>query len=375
MLKGIHLTLLIGPGVPVPVPRDVLEALTSVKVTTSTAGPSGFELTFNLSNRSPLHTLFLVAGGALPPIMRVIVIVTMHGQTEVLIDGVMTKHQVTPQGEGGMATLTVTGEDLTKIMDFFEVDGFPFPAMGSFVSVAAIIGKYAGFGLIPIVVPPFLNDVEPPLERISIQRGTDLNYLCLLANAVGHVFYLEAGPVPGTSKAYWGPEVKVGVPQPALNLDMDSHRNVESLNFSFNSQEHVQTVVHVTVPLLKTPLPIPVPEISVLNPPLGLIPVPASRTVKLPDASKLTPTKALLRALTRVSKSADQITARGSLDVVRYGRLLKARRLVGVRGAGYAFDGLYYVQSVTHHLKRGEYKQDFELSRNGLVSTLPKVPA
>ena len=28
MLKGIHLTLMIGPAVPVPVPRDVLDALT-----------------------------------------------------------------------------------------------------------------------------------------------------------------------------------------------------------------------------------------------------------------------------------------------------------------------------------------------------------
>jgi hypothetical protein len=35
MLKGIHLTLMIGPVVPIPVPRDVLDALTSVTVTTS----------------------------------------------------------------------------------------------------------------------------------------------------------------------------------------------------------------------------------------------------------------------------------------------------------------------------------------------------
>ena len=50
----------------------------------------------------------------------------------------------------------------------------------------------------------------------------------------------------------------------------------------------------------------------------------------------------------------------GTLDVLRYGRLLKARRLVGVRGAGIAYDGLYYVQSVTSTLKRGEFKQSFD---------------
>jgi hypothetical protein len=72
---------------------------------------------------------------------------------------------------------------------------------------------------------------------------------------------------------------------------------------------------------------------------------------------------------------AEAVTGEGSLDVLRYGRSLKARQLVGVRGAGLAFDGLYYVKSVTHNIKRGEYKQSFKLVRNGLISTLPKVPA
>ena len=64
----------------------------------------------------------------------------------------------------------------------------------------------------------------------------------------------------------------------------------------------------------------------------------------------------------------------GRLDVARYGRLLKSRQLVGVRGAGLPFNGLYYVKSVTHDIKRGEYKQTFSLARNGLISTLPTVP-
>jgi len=47
---------------------------------------------------------------------------------------------------------------------------------------------------------------------------------------------------------------------------------------------------------------------------------------------------------------------------------------VGVRGAGIAYDGLYYVQSVISTLKRGEFKQSFELTRNGLISITPRVP-
>jgi len=48
--------------------------------------------------------------------------------------------------------------------------------------------------------------------------------------------------------------------------------------------------------------------------------------------------------------------------------------MVGVRGAGLAYDGLYYVNSVTHSLKRGEFKQSFSISRDGLISNTPVVP-
>jgi hypothetical protein len=54
--------------------------------------------------------------------------------------------------------------------------------------------------------------------------------------------------------------------------------------------------------------------------------------------------------------------------------VLQARRLVGVRGAGEAFDGLHYVSSVTSTMRRGEFTQSFSLARNGLLSTLPAVP-
>ena len=80
--KGIYLTLMIGPAVPVPVGRDVLDALTSVQVTTTSGKASGFQLTFTLSTRSPLHTLFLLSGGAPIPLIRVLIVVTVNGTPE-----------------------------------------------------------------------------------------------------------------------------------------------------------------------------------------------------------------------------------------------------------------------------------------------------
>jgi hypothetical protein len=83
--------------------------------------------------------------------------------------------------------------------------------------------------------------------------------------------------------------------------------------------------------------------------------------------------QAIAVALARTAASSDAITGNGQLDVVRYGRILKARQMVGVRGAGLAYDGMYYVNTVTHNLKRGEYTQSFTLSRDGLISQTPRV--
>ena len=375
MPKGIYLTLMIGPGVPVPVPQTVVEALTSVKVTTTatTQQPSGFELTFTLSNRSPLHTLFLVTGGSAIPLVRVILAVTVNGTPQVLIDGVMTNHEVAPGPQPGQSTLTVIGDDLTRVMDYLDFSGTPYPGMPPETRVLVILAKYAVLGIVPLVIPSLLSDVPLPTNRIPVQCGTDLRYIQQLAAQVGYVFYLEPGPAPGTTVAYWGPEIKVGVPQPALNVNMDAHTNVEALTFSFNSQSRTESVVLIQNESTKVTLPIPVPDISLLKPPLGLIPPLPLKVEFLRHTAKLSPLQAAAAGAAEAAKTADTVAGNGSLDVLRYGRVLKARQLVGVRGAGLAFDGLYYVTSVTNAIKRGEFKQQFTLSRNGLLSTVPRV--
>jgi hypothetical protein len=375
MLKGLYLTLLVGPVVPVPVPQVALDALTGVNVESHTGGASGFDLTFTLSNRSPLHTIFLLAAGK-TPLLRVILVVTVNGSPEVLMDGVTTLVQVTPGNAPGHSTLTVTGEDLTKVMDsnLIDLSGNPYPAMPAEARVALIIAKYAMFGVVPLVIPSLFTDIPLPIERMPTHQGSDLQYVQKLAADAGYVFYIDPGPVPGMNKAYWGPEIKVGPPQPALNLDMDAHTNVESLSFTLQTGEKVLPIVFIQNALTKVPIPIPIPDINPLQPPLGVTGLIPTRVEVLRDTAKLSPMAAISRGMATASKSSDAVTGKGTLDVLRYGRLLKSRKLVGVRGAGMAFDGLYFVKDVKSTIKRGEFKQDFTLTRNGLVSMTPKVP-
>jgi len=377
MPRDVQLSLMIGPAVPVPVPQSVVDALQGVTVTTTAerGKPSGFQLTFALNNRSPLTTLFLVSGGAPIPLVRVVITAVIGGTPEVLIDGVMTQHQFQPGTGGQPGTLTVTGEDLSRAMDYIPFSGIPYPAMPPEARVLIILAKYALFGVIPLVIPSVLIDVPIPTNEIPRHQGTDRFYLNKLADDVGYTFYLEPGPAPGTSVAYWGPEIKVGVPQPALNLDMDAFTNVESLSFTYAGEDFKLPRISIQEPNSKAVISIPVPPITPLNPPLGLIPPIPTGFDDIPRTAKLSPLRAAMIGLAKAAQKGDVVKATGKLDVVRYGRPLKARRLVGVRGAGAAFDGLYYVQSVTHEIRRGEYKQSFSLTRFGLVSTLPRVPA
>ncbi len=138
--------------------------------------------------------------------------------------------------------------------------------------------------------------------------------------------------------------------------------------------ETVLPVLYIHNALTKIPIPIPVPDINPLQPPLGLISGIPTRIQPIHDAAKLSPMQAILRGLATSSESKDAVTGQGSLDVLRYGHILRSRQLVGVRGAGLAFDGMYYIKSVTSTIKRGEFKQSFELTRNGLISITPVVP-
>lgn len=377
-LKSVQLSLMMGPFIPVTVPRVVLDSLAEAEVKVEDAGTSGFQLTFSIDKQSPLQILFLLTGGMPLLFMRVILVATVNGVASVLIDGVVTNNQISPGDKGSNSTLTITGKDLTALMNQSNWSGFPFPACPPEARVALLLAKYALFGVIPLIIPSIMIDEPLPIDLIPSQQGTDLDYIRYLAEQVGYVFYIDPGPIPGTSKAYWGPQIKVGPVQPALSSDMDAYTNVESLHFNFHQEHNKIPSINIYNPETGVTIPIPIPPITPLNPPLGLIPpLPTNILGDLKpfrdDIAKRPIPQAIMMGLAAAAQYAEAVTCEGSLDVTRYGGVLNARQLVGVRGAGPAFDGLYYVKSVTHKIKRGEYKQNFTLTRNGLVSTVPTV--
>ncbi len=375
MVSPLYLTLLVGPMEPLPAPKPLVDALVSVEVTESATGRSGFQLTFTLSDKGILETFFLLAGSSPLPVLRVVLLVTFPGIPQVLIDGVILHTEVQPDAMSGSSKLVVTGKDLAAMMDLIDFSGLPYPGMSPDIRVLTILAKYAVFGVVPEVIPVPAPDIPIPMLQIPTQKKTDLQYIEELAREVGYVFYMVPGPLPGMSQAYWGPQIRLGLPQTALNVNLDTWTNVESLNFRYEPQNSVLPIVFIQEPFSKMTIPIPIPPVTPFNPPLGaFVPVP-QKIEQLTETAKLNPAQALMKGFARSVETADVMTGEGTLDVMRYGQPLRARSLVGVRGAGLPWDGMHYVDSATHRIKPGEYKQSFVLKRNALVANTPVVPS
>jgi hypothetical protein len=370
-LLGIRLIFWLGKAVPTPAPYDVMRALSHVKVINDTEGNDGFQITFTLG-KDKVADYGLLSGGALDPDQRVALALLLGASPEPLINGVIYHHQVSPGTEPGTATLTVSGRDVSVLLDLEEKNE-SFKNQPDFVIVNRILAYYATDGILPPYEVTPTTDVPIELQRVPRQHETDLQFLRRLARRNGFVFYLEPR-ILGVTGAYWGPENRLGLPQPALSVNLGHATNVISLQFTQDALAPVGARGSFVEPITKVSLPIP-PLPSLRVPPLAPRAVAARRTTLQRDTARQNPVQAATSALAAVTGAPDAVTAVGELDTVRYGSVLRARRLVGVRGAGFTHDGLYYVSQVTHEIdfRQSKCTQSFKLKREGTGALLPAV--
>ena len=377
-LLGIQMTLRIGPTVPEPAPLFLMESLQRVEVTHSDQRLSGFQITFQMGRSGPADLLDYqhLSNPLLRPFNRIILIVTFNAMPRVLMDGIITNQQVQPGNEAGTSTLTITGEDVSVMMHkeekLIEHIGQSDPIIAKMILNNK---KYAQYKLIPKVIEPPTVETPNKSEKIPVQYGTDLAHLQSMARCHGYVFYIVPGPALFDNTAYWGPPVREGMPQRALTFNMGPDSNVASLNFQYNALSPYTVSGSMMDPQTNQSMPVKtftstrIPLVS--QPASGL---PYIRKVLPENTEGLSYMQAKACAQGRIDTSFDNtVTAQGELDALQYGDLLQARKLVGLRGAGYSYDGSYYVQSVTHTISSGEYRQRFTLTREGTGALSPVV--
>ncbi len=379
-----------------PVPEVVIDAVRDLKVTQRAGQRGGFQMTLALEKGGAIERELLPDGFFAPPTRMILSLIT-DGVREVLMDGHIAKYDVQQSNAPGQATLTITGTDATQLMDQIDLTGIPFAGVPPIGQVALILSKYAMLGIVPLVLPTPLIAVDNPLKKWKSQKGTDYAHIRWLAGQVGYQFSLEPGPSEGMQIAYFGPDLGstggriAGAGQealPPLTVNMDAASNVESLSIGFDGMSKPLVYGFYQNPDAPVPvIPIPFPD-QVLNPPLGpgFIPYAKNLALNKPggDAggendddrdgmSNSDLASLIMKGMARAAKGANVITASGSLDVARYGRVLRPRRLVDVRGAGPHSNGTFYIQTVATSIQRGKFTQSFTLSKNAHGSFSEKV--
>ncbi len=392
-----------------PAPGYLMQALQAIRVTRSDQAPSTFELTFHTERVAGNDDFPLMRDSLLAPFVRVTITVTVAGRPKVLIDGYLTRRRLTPAHDPDGIRLTVSGEDVSLKMNMFQLS-LPYPRSADFAMVLVLLAPYLAFKIKPDVKPTPASFV--PHDFAPVQNGTHREFLLQLAAKHGYRFYIEPGkPGAGWNTAYWGPPRDDDRPQKSLVADGGPGANVEHIEFDDNALAPTLTYGAVSQYLLPSPAPQTVPVLAAastrdplaeepgmgsykklalelltdpLNPLKKLAELEVRGTLFQPQSQgdlqnqAPLPLEAYAVAQGQTNESTDAVAgARGRLATQRYGEVLDAPGVVPVRGAGYSFDGLYYLRQVDHSIDTTpdgwSYVQDFTLQRGGLGTTVREV--
>jgi phage protein D len=363
---GIRLILRLGSKATKPASADVMSALQKVEVTNDMDREDGFRLVFAVC-KDKRGEFGLVRSGAVDPDTRVVIGVLIGATLHPLVDGVIYHQQLEPAQDPGTFTLTVMGRSIQVMLDLEKKTPPPYANLATSAIVKNILSNYQTLGITDLTGVTTTSDAQSEKDLTRNGKGTDLAYIRELARQKGVIFYLEPKTL-GTTAVYWGPASgSTAATLPALCVNLGSATNVTDLHFGQDALAPINVTGTTIDPSTKTSKTIPAPTPSPSDPKTQ--PISARRTELLRTAARLGLAEAQDAAAALVAKAPDPIKTTGTLDTVSYGDVLRARRMVTVRGAGCSYDGDYLIRQVTHEIEVGKYTQRFTLSRKGLQAS------
>jgi hypothetical protein len=378
-LSTIELGVRIGQGFPGPAPAYMMRALRRVEVTQQDSTPCGFQLSFLAEIVSGGSVFDIVADPLLAPFNRVVLRAAVNGLPVTLIDGFITHHQFTPGNGPDDSQFVVTGEDISVVMDLEEYQR-EFPAMPDAAKVVELLAPWLALGIVPSIIPSATSFV--PVEYVPQQAETDRALLRRLAQGNGNVFFISPADALFVNTAYWGPPPRFMPPSAVLDVAVGAASTVDSFSAQYDALAP-QTFWGLSTDEIGEPdVPIPVATfVSTRVPPLAAQqallqnPLFTRRTLWRYDQDD--PTEALMEAQSRTNVSTDDVvTVNCSFAPARLGTVVNAPGVVGVRGTGQSYDGLYYLKSATHQISLladagWDYTQQLTMTREGTGTTTP----
>jgi len=296
------------------------------------------------------------------------------GTTEILTEGYITDVQVHFEDAARQPYLEVHGLDASVLMSL-EEKIVTWPNLSDSDIATQILSAY---GFTPDVTST--NPVHQENDVTVIQRGSDLEFLRRLARKNGFEVGVAKDALPGTTTGYFRTPVLDGTPQKTLAVASGDETSLRSftvtvdgvkplavetgqidvkgkaaasgtgtqLQFAAIGNQDLDALVGGTINSLITA--------HDTAGKLWLYSVPTS------NAKELTTLEQAVR-----DEAGWLVNATGEINSDVYGAVLRANRLVLVKGAGALFSGKYYVTQVAHRIgSDGRYQQTFHARRNAV---------
>lgn len=353
-----------------PLPRQLVEALSSIEVETSVGQASMVRLSFDLS-RDFLGDYDATALPIFQPNTPLTIRLALGLPVPfALVNAYVTEERLMAGNEPGRSVLELVGADLLGSLMGQRQAPKTWPNCPDSVVAAAIFGSY---GLLPAVIP------TPPqrtmLDTTTTQRSSDSVYLSQLALRNGYDLFIAPEPFSGRDTGHFRPPLTVPVPQGVLSIDFGRQTNLRSFHVSSDMQRPTGMQGLTSDPTTR----VPIPYIAALAAELPMGPQPNLQRIlpqpveRLAATDAASPQEAQAAAIARATASSRSIGCTGEIDGIKFARALRCGETVLVRGAGRDNSGLYYVNSVNHRISRDDYAQSFTGWRNATGLTAPGI--
>ncbi|MFQ6027315.1 MAG: phage late control D family protein [Dehalococcoidia bacterium] len=331
-MVAVSYTLLIDGA---PASPDLMAAIQQIEVEENAGMADMLRLRLGIGVDESGSDWTILGEDIFPRLANIQILVTVgSGRAVPLIDAYVIETNMAFSNEPGQSVLSVVAMDPTVHMNLEEkVRAWRDMADGDIAT--QIFGEHG-----------FVADVErtqptrQQLDTTTIQRGTDIQFLRKLARRNGYECYVESNPSTGMIEGHFHPARLEQIPQDVLLVNMGPATNVNT--FTARHDMLGPTTAEATGLDIETQADQAAEVESASLTELGGDPsltgeeprrVLLSRT-GLAQAGEL---QTFAQAV--VDRSAWAILAEGELNTASYEGLLRAKRLVEVRGVGQDFSG------------------------------------
>jgi hypothetical protein len=302
------------------------------------------------------------------PYANISVVVTPDGGgPQCIFDGYVLSHKIMLDRGLTKSTLEVWGQDISCLMNLSET-ATEWPAGSTDITVASSI--FGAHNITPS--PDNANDSVGATysDHTLMQRGSDIQFLKLLAKRMGKLCRVACGSQPGAPIGYFAKPSLDGAPVATLTMNDPQQVMVNKLEIEWDVTR--PTDVDGWQALFDSTT---AAEGESVDP--GLTPLLSDQALSTfsPKAMKVLLATVVdnlgelsTRTVAALRDGAFFVRCTGEVQLASLRSVLRVGTVVAVSGVGAVHSGKYFVWSVQHTINQEGHTMKFELVRNAVGS-------